>query len=71
MRHETMHVDDLWSAGLKKPDSPRGLGTVIQEARRREWIEHIKANGGVVARPSVRSNLQLKAVWRSRIYRGG
>lgn len=67
-RHDTMHVDELWDAGLQEPKSPRGLGLVIQHAARNGWMEKITAGEDMVCcRPSVRSNGQMKAVWRSRL----
>ena len=63
-----MHVDDLWDAGLQAPKSPRALGAVFQHARRERWMTQRIAEGGIVARPSIRSNLQLKPVWRSLIH---
>jgi hypothetical protein len=67
--HETMHVDELWAAGLVEPSSPRALGAVMQHAARQGWMRQItsKKFDGVLARPSIRSNGQLKPVWRSNI----
>ena len=69
-QNETLFVDDLWDAGLREPKSPRALGAVIQNAVRNEWIEEIWTRDGVAARPSKRSNMQLKRVWRSQLCRG-
>ena len=70
--HPTLHIDDLWSSGLVEPESMRGVGHVIREAKTVGWIEHITTpEGWVCAKPSVKSNCQLKAVWRSLIYHGG
>lgn len=69
--HATLFVDDLWTAGLQKPHSPRALGAVIQHASRYGWCVQVKTpDGCIAARPSVRSNMQLKPVWRSRLYVG-
>ena len=68
-RHRTLHVDQLWRAGLQEPNSPRALGAVMQAAAKRNWITAIRAHGGTVARPSTRSNMQLKPIWRSELYR--
>lgn len=68
VRHETMHVDRLWDSGLTEPNSPRALGQVIRVAIKQGWIAKIQAPGGIVALPSIRSNMQLKPVWRSMIY---
>ena len=65
--NQGLFVDDLWDSGLREPSSPRALGAVIQEASRRGWIEEIQTPEGVAARPSRRSNMQLKRVWRARI----
>ena len=64
-RHPYLFVDDLWDAGLEPPTSPRALGARMQAAARR----------GVMVktadyRPSVRSNLSPKPVWRSLIFPG-
>lgn len=69
-RNQTMFVDDLWKDGLLQPDSPRGLGAVIQQAVREGWISEQIHAGCVLARPSVRSNMQLKRTWLSNIYQG-
>jgi len=69
--HATMFVDDLWRAGLAEPKSPRALGAVIQHASRFGWCVQVKtADGCIAARPSVRSNMQLKPVWRSQLFSG-
>lgn len=63
--HMEVFVDNLWRDGLKKPNSPRALGAVMQHAVKEGWLVEQKVNGCVLARPSVRSNMQLKRVWRS------
>lgn len=63
----TVFVDSLWEYGLREPKSPRALGAVMQHAVKEGWIEPIKCGEDYVARPSVRSNMQLKPLWRSRI----
>ena len=68
-KNQVLFVDDLWDAGLREPKSPRALGAVIQEAARKGWIEEIKTPDGVAARPSRRSNMQLKRVWKSLAYK--
>jgi len=69
--HTTLFVDDLWRAGLNEPASPRALGAVVQHASRSGWCVQVKTpEGFVAARPSVRSNMQLKPVWKSRLYVG-
>jgi hypothetical protein len=67
--HETMFTDDLWEAGLEKPESPRALGVVIQFARKRGWMEDIRIDGGILARESVSSHMALNRIWRSRLCR--
>lgn len=65
--HKTMHVDDLW----RMLDAPykgdgRALGAAMKHASKEGWMEPIvTAEGYIAAKPSVRSNYQLKAVWRS------
>lgn len=72
-RHEYVFVDDLWAWGLETGESDRALGAVIQLAARLGWIEKIPMRSvhpeAYVSRPSVRSNLSPKPVWRSLIYR--
>ena len=64
----TLHVDDLWEAGLEVPKSSRALGAVMQHAAREEWMEKVTTpEGYTAAKPSARSNMQLKPVWRSRL----
>lgn len=64
--YDTLHADELWKAGLRPPSSPRALGAVMQEAVKRGWMEKITTpEGWIAAKPSVRSNMQLKPVWRS------
>ena len=69
--HETMHVDDLWAAGLEPPIEPRALGSVIRHAQRSHWVRYIEAPSGVVARPSATSRGALKPVWYSLVYNIG
>ena len=66
--HHNLFCDDLWSAGLAIPSSPRGLGAVIKHASREGWIQEQTTNGCILARPSVRSNLALSRVWKSNLY---
>lgn len=68
--HATLFVDDLWSAGLEEPTSPRALGAVMLTAQRRGWMAEYRHGEWIYARPSVRSNGQLKRVWRSHLYAG-
>ena len=67
--HATLFVDDLWADGLAEPISPRALGAVMLYAARKGWLSHQETlSGDIIARPSVRSNGQLKAVWKSNLY---
>ena len=69
LNNATMHVDDLWDAGLPEPTSKRALGHVLRQLSRDGWIQHQTTDeGDIVARPSASSNGQLKAVWKSEIY---
>jgi hypothetical protein len=69
--HRTLHVDSLWDAGMTEPKSARGLGAAMQKTRTAGLMEPIVTpEGWIAAKPSKRSNMQLKAVWRSLIYRG-
>lgn len=61
--HREVFVDDLWEAGLEEPASPRALGPRMLAAVRSGILEKTGEY-----RPSVRSNLTVKPVWRSTIY---
>lgn len=67
-RNATLFVDDLWDAGLQEPASSRALGAVIQYAAAQNWIRKQFSHGLILSRPSTRSNLQLKPVWKSNLY---
>jgi hypothetical protein len=60
--HEFMFVDDLWDAGLPAPPEGRALGAVFQRAVRAGLM--VKSGQ---FRPSIRSHLTEKPVWRSLI----
>lgn len=68
-RNDTMHVDELWDAGLIEPVSPRALGAVISQAARNGWsVPLLGTSHGVTGQlylPSKASNGQGKRVWRS------
>ena len=69
LNNETLHVDDLWEAGLPEPTSKRALGHVLRQFSRDGWITHQTTdNDEIFARPSASSNGQLKAVWKSELY---
>lgn len=57
------YVDDLWEAGLPPTREDRALGPVLREAARRGWCEKTDR-----MKPSKRSHLSGKPVWRSLIY---
>ena len=59
------HVDSVWEAGLSGTVENRALGAVLQRAARLGWIERTNE-----VRPSVRSHLSPKPLWRSLIYQG-
>lgn len=61
--HETMHVDDLWAAGLEEPHELRALGALFQRAARAGWMCKTGRS-----RPSVRSHLSDKPIWQSLIW---
>lgn len=71
-KHEYVFVDELWEWGLQTGESDRALGSVIQLAARKKFIEKIYAPDvhpdAIVSRPSIRSNLSPKPVWRSLLY---
>jgi hypothetical protein len=69
--HRTMHVDDLWRAGLKKPKNQRGLGKIISTLRKANLIRKIpvpNVPGAYAARGSKGSNGTCKPVWWSTAY---
>ena len=57
------HSDVLWEFGLDEPAEARALGPVIQRAARLGWCSRTDR-----VRPSVRSHLSPKAVWKSNLY---
>jgi hypothetical protein len=57
--------DDVWQTGLAAPREARALGPIFLHAVRSGWI--VKTGR---VRPSVRSHLSGKPVWRSLIYLG-
>jgi hypothetical protein len=62
--HETFFVDTFWAeSGLELPKEARALGPVILKASRAGWM--VKTD---CYRPSVRSNLTVKPVWRSTLF---
>ena len=63
--HPTLFVDELWASGLMEPISPRALGPRILSASLRGIIER-----SGMTRPSVRSRMGHKPVWKSLIYEG-
>lgn len=66
-QHPEFFVDDFWrESALDAPREARALGPIIQRAAREGRI--VKTGN---YRPSVRSNLTPKPVWRSTVYEGG
>lgn len=63
-RNREMTSDALWPAGLQAPREPRALGPVILRCAKAGLMERTGAY-----RPSVRSHLTPRIVWRSLIYR--
>jgi hypothetical protein len=69
--HRTMHVDNLWDAGLERPKSLRGLGKIITKLRKAKLICKIpvpNVPGAYAARGSKGSHGQGKPVWWSTAY---
>jgi hypothetical protein len=61
--HAEFFVDDFWSeTGIEEPPEARALGAVVRRAQREGLME----KSGQF-RPSVRSHLTVKPVWRSLI----
>ena len=61
--HREMFCDDVWAAGLIRPESPRAFGQVVKNALAAGWME---PTGNV--RKSANSNMSLRMVYRSLIY---
>jgi hypothetical protein len=62
-RHHEFFVDDFWAGTrLAYPSNARALGPVVLRASREGLMEKTGEH-----RPSVRSNLTAKPVWRSLI----
>lgn len=55
--------DDIWERGLDSTREDRALGPVLMRAKKNGWC--VKTN---MLRPSVRSHLSGKPVWKSLIY---
>ena len=67
--HTTMFCDDLWTAGMVRPSSPRGLGQIMRHAQLAGWCSlQVDRQGCILAKRSTSSNLTLKPVWRSHLY---
>lgn len=63
--HAEFHVDDFWQAsGLSVPREARALGPVVLRAARNGWI--VKTG---ISKPSVRSRMGEKPIWKSTIWR--
>ena len=70
--NKTMHVDDLWTAGLVTPVSPRALGAVVKQAATNGWMRMNKTEEGyIIGKPSKSSHDTIKAVWLSNLYQPG
>lgn len=61
--HQFMHVDELWDAGLPVPPELRALGALFNRAVRAGYMAKTDRY-----RPSVRSHLSPKVVWRSLLW---
>lgn len=65
-RHEQFFVDDFWSeTELPVPREARALGPLVRRAVRAGYL---KKTGGY--RPSVRSHMTAKPIWRSTLCPG-
>lgn len=64
-RHQEFFVDDFWTdTQLRQPREARAFGPIVLRAARSGYIERTERS-----RPSVRSRLGHKPVWRSMLYR--
>ena len=61
--NRTLFCDDLWTAGLREPSSPRALGPRLQRASKAGWM---RKTGEY--RPSTHSHGTVKPVWESLLY---
>ena len=62
--HETVFCDELWQAGLPPTTQPKALGALFRRASgKAKVLEHAGY------RPSVRSNMSPKPLWRSLLWR--
>ena len=62
---EYFHCDRVWDAGLDSTKNDKALGPIMMKARRLGWCEKTDR-----VRPSIRSHLSGKPVWKSLIWRG-
>jgi hypothetical protein len=58
--NSSIFCDEVWDAGLPRPESPRAFGSVIKHAIKHGWMESTGE-----ARPSRQSNMGLRMVYRS------
>ena len=61
--HRELFCDEVWAAGLVRPESPRAFGQIVKNALAAGWME---PTGNV--RKSANSNMSLRMVYRSLIY---
>jgi hypothetical protein len=61
--HAELFCDDVWAAGLVRPESPRAFGQVMKRALRDGWMVATDRS-----RRSVNSNLSIRTVYRSTIH---
>jgi len=62
--HEEFFVDDLWEDGLSQPREARAIGPIILRAASQGLMKKTSKS-----RPSVRSNMSIKPIWRSMVFR--
>ena len=60
----TLFCDDVWQAGLDQPHDKRAFGYVMKKAITEGWMVKVGS------RPSVQSNLSLRHVYASMLYKG-
>ncbi|WP_122588318.1 hypothetical protein [Pseudomonas viridiflava] len=60
--------DDIWAAGLKKPEEARALGGVMRKARMSGVIEKTGRSQCTTQPESHGADI---TIWRSQIYAGG
>lgn len=65
LKYREFHVDLVWLEGLRSTHNDKALGPVMMRAKRLGYC--VKTDR---VRPSLRSHLSGKPIWKSLLYRG-